>query len=60
MTGARLPKMKKSYHSNAVPADDASTTLVIDPDFSRCTSATLAMQSPSKRRDNDASERCKR
>jgi len=23
MTGARLPKMKKSYHSNAVPVDEA-------------------------------------
>ena len=30
MTGARLPKMKKSYHSKAVPADDAMTTRAID------------------------------
>ncbi len=31
MTGARLPKMKKSYHSNAVPADEATTTRVMPP-----------------------------
>ena len=30
MTGARLPKMKKSYHSNAVPADEAMMTRAID------------------------------
>ena len=30
MTDARLPKMKKSYHSNAVPADDAMMTRAID------------------------------
>ena len=30
MTVARLPKMKKSYHSNAVPADEAVTTRAID------------------------------
>src|SRR5438045_3563090 len=29
MTGARLPKMKKSYHSNVVPADDAMMTRAI-------------------------------
>ena len=28
--GAKLPKMKKSYHSNAVPADDAMMTRAID------------------------------
>jgi len=30
MTGARLPKMKKSYHSKAVPADEAMMTRAID------------------------------
>ena len=30
MTGVRMPKMKKSYHSNAVPADEAVTTRAID------------------------------
>ncbi len=30
MTGAKLPKMKKSYHSNAVPADEATMTRAID------------------------------
>ncbi len=29
MTGARLPKMKKSYHSKAVPADEAMMTRAI-------------------------------
>ena len=33
MTGARLPKMKKSYHSNAVPADEAMITRAIDQGF---------------------------
>ena len=33
MTGARLQKMKKSYHSNAVPADEAMTTRAIGQDF---------------------------
>ena len=33
MTGVRLPKMKKSYHSNAVPAEEAVTTRVIDQGF---------------------------
>ena len=30
MIGARLPKMKKSYHSNAVPAEEAMITRAID------------------------------
>ena len=30
ITWARLPKMKKSYHSKAVPADEAATTVRID------------------------------
>ena len=30
MTGARLPKMKKSYHSKVVPADEAMMTRAID------------------------------
>ena len=33
MTGARLPKMKKSYHSKAVPADEAMMTRAIDHGF---------------------------
>jgi hypothetical protein len=33
MTGARLPKMKKSYHSKAVPAEEAMTTRDIDKVF---------------------------
>ena len=43
MTGARLPKMKKSYHSNAVPADDAMMTRAIDQGLRCCCSAMLAM-----------------
>src|SRR5687768_7732795 len=30
MTGVSEPKMKKSYHSNAVPAEEAVTTRAID------------------------------
>ncbi len=30
MVVASEPKMKKSYHSNAVPADEAATTRFID------------------------------
>ncbi len=30
ITEARVPKTKKSYHSNAVPADEARTTVRID------------------------------
>ena len=46
MTGARLPKMKKSYHSNAVPADEAMTTRAIDQALSivalrRCSPSCL-------------------
>ena len=33
MVAASEPKMKKSYHSNAVPADEAATTRVIDQGF---------------------------
>ncbi len=36
MTGVRLPKMKKSYHSKAVPADDAVMTRAIDHDLAGC------------------------
>jgi hypothetical protein len=43
MTGARLPKMKKSYHSNAVPADEAMTTRAIDQDLRSCRSAIVAI-----------------
>src|SRR5215217_5750143 len=43
MTGARLPKMKKSYHSNAVPADDAMTIRAIDPLLRSCCPATVAI-----------------
>jgi hypothetical protein len=44
MTGARLPKMKKSYHSKAVPADDAMTMRAIDRGF--CCSAMDPSRSP--------------
>src|SRR6185369_5614719 len=56
MTGAKLPKMKKSYHSNAVPADDAMITRAIDQGLcSRC-SATLAISSPLGERDSGSAE----
>ena len=45
ITGARLPKMKKSYHSKAVPAEEAMITRAIDQRL-WCRSATLAMPSP--------------
>ena len=48
---ASAPKMKKSYHSNAVPADDATITRLIDQGL-----CFLPPQSssrfPSVRRDN--------
>ena len=48
MTGARLPKMKKSYHSNAVPADDAMMTRAIDQGLCCGCSAIVAISySPS-------------
>ena len=46
ITGARLPKMKKSYHSNAVPADDATMTRAIDVDAAApfaCTAVAAAV-----------------
>src|SRR5436305_15272255 len=46
MTGARLPKMKKSYHSNAVPADEAMITHAIDEDLCCAGSAMLAIVNP--------------
>jgi hypothetical protein len=46
MTGARLPKMKKSYHSNAVPADEAMTTRAIDHGLLSRSSAMLAIVPP--------------
>jgi hypothetical protein len=33
ITGVSEPKMKKSYHSKAVPADEAVTTRAIDHGF---------------------------
>jgi hypothetical protein len=47
MTGARLPKMKKSYHSKAVPAEEAMTTRAIEPGWRRCSSAIVAIRTPS-------------
>ena len=35
MTAARVPKMKKSYHSKAVPAAEAATTVVMDAPLAR-------------------------
>ncbi len=46
MTGASDPKMKKSYHSNAVPADEAMTTRAIDQGLCSCSSATVAILPP--------------
>jgi hypothetical protein len=43
MTGVSDPKMKKSYHSNAVPADEATTTRVIDQGLCWIGAATLAI-----------------
>ena len=43
MTGARLPKMKKSYHSNAVPADEAMMTRAMPQGLWWCGCATVAM-----------------
>src|SRR4051812_2057388 len=54
MTGARLPKMKKSYHSNAVPADEAITTRAIDQGLWCGCSATVAMCFPLETRDSSA------
>ena len=36
MTPVRLPKMKKSYHSKVVPADEATTTVHIEAAFAGC------------------------
>jgi hypothetical protein len=44
MTGARLPKMKKSYHSKAVPAEDAMITRAIDQGLCSCFSAMVAIR----------------
>src|SRR5687768_1815917 len=46
MTGARLPKMKKSYHSNAVPAEDATTTRFIDQGLSPFAAISTITRSP--------------
>src|SRR3954462_4075908 len=54
MTGARLPKMKKSYHSKAVPADDAMTTRAIDE---RCCSGRCAIVAIVPPRGGDSSAR---
>src|ERR687889_2230856 len=54
MTGVRLPKMKKSYHSNAVPADDAMITRAIDHGLCGCCCAALAIGSPLEPRDSSA------
>src|SRR5207248_1500332 len=54
MTGARLPKMKKSYHSNAVPADEAITTRAIDQGLWCGCSANVAMCFPLVPRDSSA------
>src|SRR3982751_5083906 len=55
MTGARLPKMKKSYHSNAVPADDAMITRAIDQGLWWYGAAAVAMFFPLSWRDSSAS-----
>ena len=49
--------MKKSYHSNAVPVDEAATTLAIDQARALLGFglATLAMVSPLRRRNSSAS-----
>jgi hypothetical protein len=51
MVCASAPKMKKSYHSNAVPADEAAMTRFIDHGLS-CRSATVAMSRSYQRRDS--------
>src|SRR5207253_6272228 len=43
MTGARLPKMKKSYHSNAVPAEEAMITRAMDQGLRCGCSAIVAI-----------------
>jgi hypothetical protein len=46
--------MKKSYHSNAVPADEAMTTRLIDHGRSQFGSATPAIRMPLPReRDSE-------
>src|SRR5215210_5293887 len=54
MTGVSEPKMKKSYHSNAVPADEAMTTRVIDQGLSCCGAAALAIAFSPEPRDSSA------
>src|SRR3982751_6974957 len=44
MTGARLPKMKKSYHSKVVPAEEAITTRAMDHGLCSCCSAIVAIR----------------
>ena len=44
MIAASVPKMKKSYHSKAVPADEATTTVRMDgpdPDSPACDAALI-------------------
>ena len=43
MTWVRLPKTKKSYHSKAVPADEAATTVRNDAGFLPASTATSAI-----------------
>src|SRR5688572_20334286 len=51
MTGVSDPKMKKSYHSNAVPADDAVTTRVMPHDCADlCSFIRWAPLAPSNNR----------
>ena len=58
MTGVSDPKMKKSYHSNAVPADEAVTTRAIDHGFCCCLFVHHGL--PLARRDSRSAARCKR
>src|ERR1051325_3222871 len=54
MTDARLPKMKKSYHSKAVPAEEAMMTRAIDQGLWSCRSAMVAIAPPLGARDSSA------
>src|SRR5881275_3593063 len=54
MVVASEPKMKKSYHSNAVPADEAAMTRAIDQVRCGGCSANVAIRSPLITRDSSA------
>src|SRR5205823_14116603 len=51
---ASEPKMKKSYHSNAVPADEAAITRAMPQVRCGGCSANVAMRSPLITRDSSA------